>query len=580
MEEKKQSEEDGPFSNKRLVHGAAFLLIIAHLALLATSAARKSHTSDEPFHLARGMAALLTGDFRTSVAHPPIINMMSALPVVLAYDFQIPTEHPVWTNSQEYKAPVRKIALAEHFLRENPHYRSIVFLGRVPVMVLSAVLALVLYIFAARRFGTASGLMAMALYVFSPTMLAHARLTTTDTGAALFTLLFAMFFCRYLERPRYHNLALTAAAFGLAQLSKYSSVLLIPAVPLVLIIERKRLREKKEELKKSGYKTACPGWVPASLLVYIGGALVLWAGYGFEVRGFHELAVPENIASLGTPGLFVKQTMVKALAFLNPPPPTYFFGLSETLLDTAAHPKPLYFLGNISKEGWWYYYPVLFLIKEPLALLALVVVGAATFRKAPSFSRPEKTVALTITMIFLFTFMFLNQKNIGIRHLLPLYPFLFLWLSRLAAVRARRGALPLGAWILVAALAVRALIIHPDYLVHFNCPVGGPEGGLRLSVVGEDWGQDVSSLGKFCKSKGIERIYYEHYGTADPKAYGVPWVKYECDMDAPGWYAIHVVHLRRPPVDKPEGCYDRFRENEPEARLHHTIYVYHLEKKE
>lgn len=577
MDEKPRTKENLLEKHKWTGIAVAVLIISAHLALLLTSARQKSHTSDEPYHLARGMAAILTGDFRTSVAHPPLLNLMCALPVATAYDFSIPTGHPVWTN-RTYKAPSRKIALAEHFLYQNPHYLDMVFLGRLPVMILSALLAVILGIWAARLFGSSAGLMAMGLYCFSPTVLAHARLSTTDTGCAFFILLFAAAFCRYLRRPGLQALLLAGVTFGLAQLSKYTCIILVPLVPLILVIERQRLRKKKEELLESRAKPFYPGWLLTSLVIFLVGFLVLWAGYGFEINGFHELTTPGKLAALSRPGLLLKQLMVKALTFLNPPPETYFYGLSHTLLETSAHPKPLFFWGQVSKQGWWYYYPVLFLMKEPVALLLLMLAGVLTIKLKPGFSRPEKTVALAISLSLLFVFMFFNQKNIGIRHLLPIYPFLFLWLSRLARVRLFRGFFPAAAWILVGAIAIRAFIIHPDYLVHFNHLAGGPRGGLKLSVVGEDWGQDVSALGKFCREKNIKKIYYEHYGTADPKAYGVPYEKYSCNMKKPGWYAFHVVDLRRQGETGRKQCYRSFMNREPEAILHHTIYVYKLGK--
>ncbi len=579
MEDKPKERGPRTRNSKRVLTVAAILLITIHLILLVSSARQKSHTSDEPFHLARGMAALLTGDFRTSVAHPPLVNMLSALPGTLAYDFQVPVRHPVWT-SHKYSAPDRKIALARHFLYRHPHYIDIVLMGRVPTMVLSALLAIVLGIWAARLFGPRAAVMAMAMYCFSPTVLAHARLSTTDTGCALFTFMFAFLFCSYLRYPRYHNLLLTGVALGLALLSKYTSILLIPVVPIALVMERKRLQEAKRELRQTGARTAYAGWIPACLIIYITGCVVLWAGYGFEVQSFHELSVPETPALAAAPGLFMKTAIVKVMDLLNLPPQTYFFGLSTTLLDTAAHPKPLFFLGEVSNKGWWYYYPVLFVIKEPVALLVLIVLGTVSLRKAGGLERPEKTVTIVVAVIFLGAFMLLNQKNIGIRHLLPLYPFLLLWLSRLAEGRALRGVVPWGAWLLVAALVVRAIVIHPDYLVHFNRLVGGPEGGLKLSVVGEDWGQDVSALGNFCQRKDIRKIYYKHYGMADPGAYGVPYEKYECNMDKPGWYAIHVVTLRRSTPEKKKKCYQYFLDNKPEAKIHHTIYVYYREKEE
>jgi 4-amino-4-deoxy-L-arabinose transferase-like glycosyltransferase len=570
---------------KALPGRAAVLLILAlHFTVLVMSAGRKSVTSDEPFHIARGVSALFSGDFRLNVAHPPLVNMICALPLLTFEDLRIPFKEATWQNPN-----------IDHFLRKmkffnlllwvhdtwqwkgNPEPLRIIFWTRVPVMIMSVILGLLIYLWAAKLHGRGAGFAALGLYCFSPTVIAHSRLVTTDTGAALFIFIFAMALSRHLHRPSWKSLALCGVCFGLAQLSKYTSILLVPLLPVVLILAKEgpyggKIRQFFT-LRPSdqGFLTGVAAWI----LIVLTGAFVIWAGYGFEIHSIHRIEAPE-IAPITEPGLFIKTLLVRAMAAVPIPPRTYYYGLSVTLLDTAEHFHPLYFLGRVSERGWWYYYPLLFLMKEPLALLFIILLCLAAARKYLSSPRPESVICLVFSGGTALFFMFLNQKNIGIRHLLPAYPFLFIWLSGLFEVRTRRGLLPWAAWALLAFYGANAFSSYPDYLVHFNSLVGGPAGGLRYSVVGEDWGQDITALGEFCREKGIKTIHYNPYGNANPRAYGVPQVPFKCGIDKEGWYAVHLVDLRRPTRTKNPDCYKPFLEMEPIAVLNHTIYIYHV----
>ena len=153
--------------------------------------------------------------------------------------------------------------------------------------------------------------------------------------------------------------------------------------------------------------------------------------------------------------------------------------------------------------GHGHIYPVLFLMKEPVALLVLMVLAPFVWRKEGGSFRTTLIVSGVIGIGTLFFFMFLNNKNIGIRHLLPVYPFVFLLLSWIGSIRPR-FLISKASWALVAIYVAGGLISFPDYLVHFNTLVGGPDNGLRYSVVGEDWGQDVAALGRHGLSHLVE----------------------------------------------------------------------------
>jgi len=361
---------DRPWPRRAVV----VVVIAAHFLLLFFSVSDKSATSDEPFHISRGVSALYSGDFRMSVAHPPLINLISATPLLFLPEvykpfndssWRHPGADPTWRKQQFAKFLLWR--LNSPFMNPRINGLDIIFWCRIPTMVLSAVLALILYLWTKRLMGPGPALAALTLYCFSPTIIAHSRLITTDTGCALLILLFAISLHRLVEKKTWAALALCGIAFGLAQLAKYTSILLVPMVPVTLILaDRGSVRERLTRFfeprpGRAAFKTGAAGWI----IIMAIGLLVIWAGFLFETESIHEFEVPETVSIAERPGAFLKGAFVRTIARLPLVPRTYYYGLSRTMIDTAGHSLPLYFLGERSEGGWWYYYPVMFGSRSP-----------------------------------------------------------------------------------------------------------------------------------------------------------------------------------------------------------------------
>jgi hypothetical protein len=155
------------------------------------------------------------------------------------------------------------------------------------------------------------------------------------------------------------------------------------------------------------------------------------------------------------------------------------------------------------------------------------------------------------------------RLNIGHRHILPLYPFLYVLAGSLPGELRRllgRPALPvLGAGILV--LAAETLAVRPYFLSFFNVVAGGSEGGLRLLTDSNlDWGQGLPALRRWMDETRVERVNLCYFGSADPAAYGIRFVplegSYRLDLaagsvgyapqapDLPGWVAVGATNLQ------------------------------------
>jgi hypothetical protein len=566
------------------VRAVVILVLVSHFALLVSSARKKSITKDEPYHIARGVSALFSGDFRMSVEHPPLINMVCALPLLAFRDLQIPYDDPYWRDSS-VEPSERKTRFAALFLwvkdmkvwKGNTDPLGIIFWCRVPVMLMSVTLGLLIYTWSARVFGPVSGMASLLLYCFSPTVLAHARLATTDLGSALCIFIYMLALSRHLAVPSWKSLLVCGLSFGLAQLTKYTAILLVPlsAAILFFYIPGSLLQRLKSFFTVKPRESSFLLSAYALIIIMAVGGAVIWAGYGFETRSIYSVAAPDA-PGLASPSHLIKWLAVKFLSWVTVWPRTYYFGLTRTLLDTSYHGSPLYFWGEVRSRGWWYYYPLLFLIKEPLSFLALVAAAFGSLNKYPRVRGGPVLVSVVSAIgIFVF-FMFFNEKNIGIRHILPAYPFIFFMVSGAFSAEPGPKGIKYAKMALLAAYSANAILAFPHYLTHFNTLVGGPEKGLRYSVAGEDWGQDLFSLGEFCQERGIDKIYYNPLGNVDPLAYGVHREALSCRQKEPGWYAVHIDDLLRPKKRAPEWCYHDFLKNRPVRVINHTIHVYYL----
>ncbi len=562
------------------------VLLATHFLLAFLELRATSGTLDEGSHLSRGLAILRTGEFRLSVAHPPLINIISALPVAWEKGLVVPAvdAYVGWNNRKmdphQRKQRFEKLLFSNNWNRDPA---GLINRSRLMTILLSLLLGFCVYLWAKKLYGVKAGLLALFFYCLSPDLLAHSALVTNDLGAALFIFLAGFSFWRFLEKPGLTNFLAAVLVLGLAQLSKFSAVLLYPLFLIIFILAASR---SGKGVLKGLFR---PSWrspdiflsIYALILFLLGSLLVIWAGYGFEIHSFYNLS---RIGIVSCPGagitLKFKCLLLGIIKTLSLPPLTYYYGLCWTLLDTEKLINPIYFMGRLSTRGWWYYYPLMFLIKTPLPILLLIPIRVWLGRKGRLEDFVSKLLIILAPVFFFLAFIFLNRKQVGLRHILMIYPFIFVYLSGIASPGAwekinRWKKFALGA--LLVWYALGAFWIHPDYLVYFNELVGGPEGGLKISVAGEDWGQDRKHLAQYQKGKNLYPLYYRDYGEyVSAQNYGLKFERFDCENKKPGYYAIHLIRMVRSGNWNYEALYGWFRDLKPIAKVHHTIYIYQV----
>jgi 4-amino-4-deoxy-L-arabinose transferase-like glycosyltransferase len=348
-------------------------------------------------------------------------------------------------------------------------------LGILPFFVAAA---LVVWLWGRRHFGGAVAALATGLFTLVPTVLAHAGLATTDMP--LTACLSAAFFALLLwaEQPTWQYSLLLGATTALAVVGKFTALGFFPAAAIFaflayLMVERPGVSAVLAAVKARA--------LPAAIAVFTG-AIGIWAVYSF---------------SFGN----VSQWNVRL------PAPELFDGVRVALAhNTRGHTA--YFLGEIRNTGWWYFFPVLLLVKTPLAWLAAVGIGLAVCwgkRVQLAYWMPAAFAAGILLPAMT------SHVNIGLRHILPIFTGLAI-LAGLGALRllelaARaKWAGPLAA-VLVLWLAVSGALQHPDYLAYFNELAGSRTERIVLDS-DLDWGQNTIRLQRRLRELGATQVSF------------------------------------------------------------------------
>jgi hypothetical protein len=339
---------------------------------------------------------------------------------------------------------------------------------------------------------------------------AHAGVVHTDLGAAL-TFLLALIAWDHLRRAGAlaGNVALAAGALGLALLTKFSSVYLLPIFLLQgLLAARGQARPGASIVRMLG-----------RLVLVVAGALAVVVGVYAVVTSRMDLAdqrevIHELVALRGAPGL---SRVIEEIARVSPPLGHYLGGLAAVARQNAQGGGVNFLFGNVSVTGFPFYFFVAFFAKSTLAFLVVTALSLYTLARDSRFRADAALLLLPVGVLFLASIG--SSYNIGIRHMLPVYPFLALAGAALFARARWRVRSPATVWLLAALpllSAVEIARIHPHELSYFNPLAGGPERGRRiLSDSNVDWGLDLKRLALEAAHRGIADPTVAYFGGDD-----------------------------------------------------------------
>ena len=323
---------------------------------------------------------------------------------------------------------------------------------------------------------------------------------------------------------------------------------------------------------------------------YAGGAvvaavvalLVVWAGYRFSIGPINEgtPGAAPHAPSAERPGGF-KREVAAILRLPVFPAPGYVRGVMDLRRENRTGERKNYLLGEPILAGRWSFFPVALGVKTPLPFLLLALAGAAALLVAAR--RRRSALVPPLGALAMLAAAMTANINIGVRHVLPIYPLLAvcagvgiltLWNRRL---RGRlRLAGPVAAVVLTGWLALESLLAHPDYLPWFNQLAGRhPERVLLDSDL--DWGQDLGRLADTLRARQVSHVWLAYHGKVDLSRQGLPpYTELPPDQPVTGWVAASRFRLALGSQGGPLDAYAWLRPYEPVARIGHSMLLYYI----
>jgi len=585
-------------SNKLTYLIAGALLIVMFISAF-TSYQGDSTTMDELAHIPAGYSYLSQQDFRINPEHPPLVKDMAALPL-LRLDLNFPDK-----NQQYWEGINEQWWFGSELLYKSGNdIEPILFWARLPMVLILILLGGFLFFWVRELAGNKAGLLALAIFSFSPTFLAHGRLVTTDVAAALGVVMATYFWLKFLEYPSKKNVILAGIIFGIVMLFKFSLILLVPFFAAITIVYA-FLRYKERGLKK--LFSGLVKYAILALIVAAIGAFVIWPVYQYHVANYPiEKQVSDTKSLLSSSPIPTMKNLCIWMAQkpLFRPWAHYLLGLLMATQRTAAG-NTVYFMGMISASGWWYYFPTVYFLKVPLAFHILTLIAllwAVYLIKKPFWHKPFSRVvnwlrdhfaefSMMVFILIYWTTSLIGSLNIGVRHVLPTFPFIYILvtLGIINLIKAKKQ-MSILLIILMVWYISSSLLTWPHYLSYFNEVVDGSNNGYKYVVDSNyDWGQDLKRLNRWLGQNDIDIIYVDYFGGSDAGYYlGEKYRGWRGDsspQDFPkgNYLAISATFLQggrgnpAPDFNQPTGYYRWLDNHEPITRIGKSIFVYYIE---
>ncbi len=538
----------------------SLLLAAVALVLLNMLDPNTSHEWDEPTYIAAGYYFLKTGDPGMIVSHPMLAKELAALPL-LAVQPNLPANASSYVDYSYVKFGY------DFMYQSDNNVGQILFLSRLPFVLLFVWLGLIVYRWSTRLYGQKAGMFSVLLYSFSPLMLANAGVVLTELVVTAFIFFTIYFFWRFLHKPNWRHLTLTGISLGLALSSKATANYLFPIMILLFIITLwkgqlprmpwsfpyKRLPDKLHQVVSVA---------SFMLVISVIAVAVVWVSFGFQFGALADeagsarylnIAIDEiSSAFPDRPGLV---SLAEKVAGIPVPFPSYIASYGLTLHASIKPRIPAYLNGDTYVGGKWQYYFVAFALKTPIPFLIMLALAfLLPFLMHRKFTLSDYFLLIPPVLIFM---AFLPaQFNVGLKHLLPMYPFLFVFSGKLVNLRFKRN-LQLAFGLLLALLSIWYVVgtvsVHPYYVSYFNEFVGPENGYKYLASADLSTGSNLPALKAYMEQHGIPSVQLSYLGSADPSYYGINYT-YLPSPYFQGWDPHYSPQL---PGNYTEECYPR-----------------------
>ncbi len=597
-----------------VINTLAVTMVVTALILAITSVWNDSPIVDEIPHIGAGYSYIARQDSRLNPEHPPLAKDLAGISLkIYGIKDQTAFDDKSWqTDINGQWEFGRKL-----IFNSGNDATWVSRFAKLPIFIFFIISAIIIFVWARQVSGNFTALLALFLFAFSPTVLAHSRFVTTDIPALFGVLLSSYFFVHYLKNQTKKNLALAGLTFGIAELTKFSLFLLVPFF-LVLAVIYAFLNFPKSKLLSTLHSL-----LSTFFIIAIGFLFVVWPVYYFhtwnyqpELQKFHteDLLKSYGNRNFADPVVYLSdKPAVRGLA-------EYGLGLLM-VTQRQSGGNTTYFMGEVRNWAWPQYFPMVYFLKEPLAFWGMVILvflvlsikfkihnSKFIIHNSIAWSRNHFTELTMLLWLALYWFTSIRSNlNIGVRHLLPVYGFTFILLSGQLVKIGRRinsKKIVIGHWSLVIGLMIWYLYenisVYPYYLTYFNQvallrPAWAPAGqagyvpGGHWYVVDSnlDWGQDLKRLAGWVNRNNIQKISLDYFGWSDQTYYlkdKLVWIKAgkyksarEFLVDNPngGHIAVSATYYMGS-REKPETSYAWLDNYKPLTVIGNSIFVWYI----
>jgi 4-amino-4-deoxy-L-arabinose transferase-like glycosyltransferase len=505
-------------ARKRWTIGTVIALLLLMTVEVLLSTRQQSPGWDEGSYIYSGYMNWKQGEYTLIPQNPPLVKLVATLPL-LPLDLKVAPREGRYFESEAY------FGGRELLFRNDPKYGghysadTLLFRTHMVVLVFALMLALLLFLASSEMFGAGAGLIAVALFVLDPSVLANAPVVATDIGAAcgFFATVYA--FYRFVKYRSWQRMAVCGLAAGIALATKDTALLLLPILLVLATIEIAGRWTSQRIWPKQEAATLFAGLAVIATIA----VTVLWAVYSFRYA-MHPVGMylPPLADEMAVPPPLM-QRAISLCAEHHLLPESYLYGL--VYIQQAGRHIPSYIFGRLYEHGQWFYFPALLCLKwtaGTLGLLALAVFAFATGR----VQRPREVTFLALPAVLYLAVAMATPVNFGVRHVLPVFPFTFALAAGGAAwlVRQRR------AWIYpVAALllwhGIDSVQTFPNYTPYANVFWGGPtKTHLYFTDSATDWGQQLKWTRQWVDAHNVKECWFAYYPAPVllPSDYGIP----------------------------------------------------------
>src|ERR1035437_10000113 len=523
------NERFGALAEKHFIAIVCALLSVIVLAAIGPMT-QDSQTADEAYHLLHGYQYLVKG-ITDSLTDTPIFSQIVAAIPLLPFHLRVP-------------AGLRQ--QHEFIYENNLPPESILLLGRLTRLGTTILLGGLVAVWTRRNFGATAALAATFLFVFDPNFLAHGHYATADVPEACVFFAACLAWNHFLKQGTLRQACLCGLLLGIAVRTKFFGLFLVP-----IFVALYWIRAWQQRGCATGAAPRVPSLFRSLVCTSLIAALTIFAVYGFAsepllprdrdgrsaeslsalMRRHADIATPIRGVVLSHPGL--AYILDEAAARVSIPAPVFWRqAYMFSRHNSGGHLA--YLLGKTSDTGWWYYFPVAFAVKTPSGDLVLILISAlilAGFLRR----RPRQLIkdlrearfewyVIVLPPVLYFVTCFTSHINIGVRHLLPLYPFLFVGIGAAlfgTGMRTSKTAVRIAV-VSIMLVAVESMAAYPHYVAFFNGLSGGMNNGSRYLIDSNlDWGQDLKRLGAYLDSRHISNVCLDYFGEASPEYYRI-----------------------------------------------------------